>query len=193
MGKRGASEELLLEINGIQILVQRKQIRNLYVYVKRPEGQILVSAPRWIEEKEIRQFLTKKWDWIQKNQRKIAMEKKALVPFSEKEREVWKQNAKEKLSQLVPLFLEKWEPVMGVYAAQWRLKDMKTRWGSCNVKEKRLWFSLALWEKPVDCVEYVVVHELCHLLEPSHNQVFKGYMTQFLPDWKERRKHLNES
>ena len=152
-----------------------------------------------MKEQEIRAFLEQKKSWILKKQKAIVREQapseetegdRPLSPGPEKERER-KRLSRAYLLQAVPPLLEKWEPVMGVHAREWRLRDMKTRWGSCNVEAGRIWLSLMLAEKPAECLEYVVVHELCHLLEPSHNRVFWEYMTQFLPDWKARRKKLN--
>lgn len=98
---------------------------------------------------------------------------------------------REHLKRMLPPLLAKWEPVVGVQAAEWGVKRMKTRWGSCNVADKRLWFNLELARKPVGCIEYVVVHELVHLLEASHNARFKSLMGGFLPNWNERRAELN--
>lgn len=86
-----------------------------------------------------------------------------------------------------------WQKLMGVQASGFGIKRMKTRWGSCNTGTKKVWFNLALAKKPVVCIEYVVVHELAHLLEPSHNYRFKAYMDEFMPDWRERRVLLNKT
>ena len=178
---------------GQTILVERKRIKNLYLYVKEPDGQILISAPLKMEEREIQAFLEKKWDWIRKKQAAIE-EKESSGDAGEKDGEgeaKRRERYRQYLLRSVPSLLETWEPVMGVHALEWRIRDMKTRWGSCNVQARRIWLNLRLGGKPFECLEYVVVHELCHLLEPSHNQVFWSYMSQFLPDWKERRKRLN--
>jgi predicted metal-dependent hydrolase len=73
---------------------------------------------------------------------------------------------------------------MGVEVNSFRIKKMKTRWGSCNRKAGRIWFNLELAKKPAECLEYIVVHEMVHLLERGHNRVFYGYMDRFLPDWR---------
>ena len=73
------------------------------------------------------------------------------------------------------------------------IRDMKTIWGSCSTKTGRIRINLQLAVYPDECIEYVVVHELCHLLEPSHNARFKQFMKKFLPDWKERKKLLNQT
>ena len=80
---------------------------------------------------------------------------------------------------------------MNVTVGEWRIRRMKTRWGSCNIAARRVWFSLELARKPAPCLEYIVVHELTHLLERGHGARFKALMDEFLPDWRERRKLLN--
>jgi predicted metal-dependent hydrolase len=72
---------------------------------------------------------------------------------------------RQQLKQLIPPLLEKWQPVLGVQANEWAIKKMKTKWGACNVKVRRIWLNLELAKKPVQCLEYIVVHELLHLLE----------------------------
>jgi len=94
--------------------------------------------------------------------------------------------------ELAPL-IAKWEPILGVKAASWGVRKMRTRWGSCNPGAKRLWFNLELAKKPPECLEYVVVHELVHLLERHHDAHFKALMGQFLPQWPRIRDELNAS
>lgn len=94
---------------------------------------------------------------------------------------------KARITELLPV----WESKIGVVAASYGVKKMKTRWGSCNTETKRIWLNLELVKKPPECLEFVLVHELVHLLERNHNDVFKGYMDKYLPDWRERRHLLN--
>jgi predicted metal-dependent hydrolase len=98
---------------------------------------------------------------------------------------------RQELKRLIPPLLGRWQPVIGVQAAAWGVKKMKTRWGSCNVRARRIWLSLELVKKPLECLEYVLVHELVHLLERRHNQRFFNYMDQFLPTWRLARAALN--
>jgi predicted metal-dependent hydrolase len=95
------------------------------------------------------------------------------------------------LRALIPPLLDKWQPVMGVQVAEWGIKRMKTRWGSCNITARRLWFNLELAKKPLPCLEYVVIHELTHLLERRHNDRFKALMDRFMPQWRLHREELN--
>lgn len=77
------------------------------------------------------------------------------------------------------------EAQMGVNASEWRVRKMKTKWGTCNVRDKRVWFSTELAKKPAEFVEYVVVHELAHLIERGHGPKFKALMDRFCPNWRE--------
>lgn len=102
----------------------------------------------------------------------------------------WYRN---QLKEMIPQIFAHWEPIMGVSAGEVHIKIMKTRWGTCNTIQKRIWLNLFLAQKPLECVEYVIVHELCHLIEPNHSKQFYHYMDYFLPDWKSRKKLLNQS
>ncbi len=100
---------------------------------------------------------------------------------------------REQLRGRIPALLAQWQPVLGVAAAEWGIKKMKTRWGSCNIRARRVWFNLELAKKPAQCLEYVVVHELVHLLERNHNARFKALMDQHLPTWRACREELNRA
>jgi predicted metal-dependent hydrolase len=95
------------------------------------------------------------------------------------------------LKERLPEIITKWEEVIGVKAEYFGVKNMRTRWGTCNTKDKRIWINLQLAKKPVECLEYVVVHELVHLLEKNHTQVFLNFMDKFLPDWRVTKEELN--
>ncbi|MFW5995398.1 MAG: M48 family metallopeptidase, partial [Spirochaetia bacterium] len=98
---------------------------------------------------------------------------------------------RELLERRVPELLARWQPRMRVAAAEWRIKSMKTRWGTCNVRARRIWLNVDLARRPERCLEYVVVHELVHLLERNHSKRFYALMDEFLPDWRARREELN--
>ena len=100
---------------------------------------------------------------------------------------------REQLKALIPPLLEKWQPVLGVQIAAWGIKKMKTKWGSCNVDARRVWFNLELAKKSSQCLEYIVVHELVHLLERHHNERFTALMEGYLPDWRNSRDRVNQS
>jgi hypothetical protein len=98
---------------------------------------------------------------------------------------------RQQLKELIPPLLQKWQPALGVQADEWAIKKMKTKWGACNVKARRIWLNLELAKKPVQCLEYIIVHELLHLLERKHNDNFFALMNEYLPQWRSRRSELN--
>jgi len=87
--------------------------------------------------------------------------------------------------------IAKWERILKVKASGWQIRRMKTKWGSCNVEGKRVLLNLELAKKPVECLEYVVVHELSHLIERRHNTKFIGILDKHLPHWRQFRQQLN--
>lgn len=91
----------------------------------------------------------------------------------------------------IPDLLALWEPVVGVTVADCRIKRMKTRWGSCNIGAGRVWLNLELAKKPPRCLEYILVHEMVHLLERHHTERFRALMDQCMPDWRLRKDELN--
>lgn len=97
---------------------------------------------------------------------------------------------REQLGVMLAAMREAWEERLGVRAAELRVKRMRTRWGSCNPRARRIWLTLELIKRPPDCIEYVLVHELLHLLEPTHNACFVRLLDKFMPDWRERKKAL---
>lgn len=100
---------------------------------------------------------------------------------------------RQQLNGLIQPLMAQWQTTLGVQANTWGIKRMKTKWGSCNPVSKRLWFNLELAKKPVECLEYIVVHELVHLLERNHTERFTTLMDQHLPSWRARRELLNSS
>ena len=98
---------------------------------------------------------------------------------------------REQLKVLASGLLAQWQPAVGVQVAAWGVKKMKTKWGSCNAEARRIWLNLELAKKPVQCLEYIVVHELVHLLERRHSDQFSALMDRHLPDWRSRRALLN--
>ena len=98
---------------------------------------------------------------------------------------------RQELKKLVAEYIKKWEVKMSVSVKEFGIKKMKTRWGTCNIKDQRIWINLELAKKPLQCLEYIVVHEMNHLLEKNHTKRFHSLMDQFLVDWKVRKEKLN--
>ena len=133
------------------------------------------------------------------NRPKIEMKNKKYIYFYVPEHyniqqrqnyyEKWlRKELKKELDILVP----KWEKIIGVKVNEVRIKKMKTKWGSCNPDDKRIWINLELIKKPTKYLEYIIVHELVHLLERKHNRKFKDTMDKYLPKWEIHRRQLNE-
>ncbi|MDT9229590.1 SprT family zinc-dependent metalloprotease [Limnospira sp. PMC 1242.20] len=98
---------------------------------------------------------------------------------------------RQKFHDIIPQLLNKWQPIIGENVTDWGIKKMRTKWGSCNITQRRIWLNLELAKKPIECLEYVVVHELVHLLERYHNHRFQAYMDEYLPPWRQYRDILN--
>ena len=99
---------------------------------------------------------------------------------------------RQQLKELAPPIVKKWEKIMGVSINELAVKKMKTKWGTCNREAKRIWLNLELAKKPIHCIEYIIVHELAHLLERTHNAHFVAYMDNYMPDWKHLKNELNQ-
>lgn len=97
------------------------------------------------------------------------------------------------MREQLPELIAKWEPVIGVKIAECRIKKMKTRWGSCSAAARRIWVNLELAKKPSSCLEYILVHEMVHIVERHHNNRFREYMDRFMPQWRLRREELSRA
>jgi predicted metal-dependent hydrolase len=100
---------------------------------------------------------------------------------------------RELLRQHTRDLLSKWEPRIGVQVRKWGIRKMRTRWGTCNREAGRIWVNLELAKKPPSCLEFIVVHELIHLLERHHNERFRELMDEALPAWRQYRALLNRA
>lgn len=98
---------------------------------------------------------------------------------------------REQLKEAIPPLIAKWERLMGVTVEKFFVQRMKTKWGSCNPRSSSIRLNSELAKKPLECLEYIVVHEMVHLLEPTHNRRFVGLIDQFMPKWQFYRDVLN--
>ncbi|MDR9415459.1 MAG: SprT family zinc-dependent metalloprotease [Gracilimonas sp.] len=110
---------------------------------------------------------------------------------NQKKAKVLKEWYRAELKKEIPKLIKKWEPIMNVSVTEFGVKDMKTRWGTCNIRAQRIWLNLQLAKKRPELLEYVVVHEMTHLHERLHNKRFYGLMKKFLPNWKSLKNELN--
>ena len=202
-------KEYDININDLNIHITKKKIKNINLYIKVPDGRVVVTAPLRVSDEYIKSFILRKWDWIIRNRERVIKSTQQLYDdtgkddmngFGEKN-DNQKENGSqitisdedlENLKSKIQEYANKWEPVIGVKCERWTIRMMKTRWGSCSVNKHTIRINSLLVKKPEKCLELVIVHELVHMLEPSHNKVFKDYMTRFLPDWKQTEKLLKE-
>jgi predicted metal-dependent hydrolase len=98
---------------------------------------------------------------------------------------------REEMQVSMAKMLPKWQKKLEVAPDSLGIKKMKTKWGSCNIQAKRIWLNLELAKKPIECMEFILVHELVHLHERHHNERFRSLMNKHMPNWKERRDLLN--
>ena len=109
----------------------------------------------------------------------------------EKRKQILDEWYRAELKKIVPKIIKNWEKKIGVKSNEFGIKKMKTKWGTCNTKAKRIWLNLEIAKKPIECLEYIIVHELVHLLERNHNEKFIRYMNEFMPKWRFYREELN--
>jgi predicted metal-dependent hydrolase len=231
-----------LTINGLQVDVTRKRIKNLHLRVCPPHGEVRVTIPLFIRDAAVHSLVTSRFEWIKRQQLKfrdyvppppMEMVSGEVHYFSGKphllnviptrgagrvglrhsgtdegpvldlySRESSSSSYRKKILQawyreqlfiIVPPLLEKWQKTLGVQVTDWGVKKMKSKWGSCHTRRKHIWLNLDLMKTAPECLEYVVLHELVHLLEPSHNKRFKSFMDNFMPDWRLHKAELNKT
>ena len=154
-------------------------------------GDVHVSAPIGMSKEEIEAFVSQHQEWIVEARKKTAELQKQRIDFFNQlplATKPQKVEATEKVRALIEPLIEHYTEVIGVIPSFIRYKPMISRWGMCNVKERSICFSTYLLLLPNRCVEHVVVHELCHLLEPSHNVRFHALMDKYYPKWRDARK-----
>lgn len=231
------SPKTMISVNGIDVEVVRKAIKNLHLGVYPPEGHVRVAVPEHVTDDNIRLAVISKLSWIKRQQQafkdqprqserryvsgechyflgkryrlelieqvgkpeikllksgklKMCVRHGTSVEDREKLLSSW---YREELKHMIPELLDKWQPIVCRQASAWGIKKMKTKWGSCNIEQRRIWLNLELAKKPPECLEYILVHELVHLYERNHNQRFKELLDQFLPNWRTSKKTLNTS
>lgn len=220
-----------MEIDGIEITVERKNIKTIRLRVK-PDGAVFVSAPKRAANAQIELFVRNNIGWLrakleEHSERttdcsfedgdkvklfgeeltlRIVSAKRASVRIEggelflsvkeglgaqEREELIDKLLYKKALERIVPMIAQKYEGKLGVKAASWSYRNMKTRWGSCSTQTGKMRINTKLAAHPPECIEYVVLHELCHLIEANHSARFYVLVEAQMPDWKQRRKRLN--
>lgn len=225
-----------IEISGIEIEVQKKNIKNLHLVVAPPDGRVRVSAPMHLSDNSIKMFVRTKLCWIKKQQEKFEKQPRqsereyvsgeTLYVFGQqyflrveysykgnslvlsgneailtvrkestaKQREAYVNEwYRALLKEKIEIYLPKWENITGLYCDSWQTKYMTTRWGTCNTNTRKIWLNLQLAKKPIECLEYVILHELAHLKVRNHSKDFVTIMNQYMPYWREKKQLLNNS
>lgn len=181
------AEPVELEVDDLVVRLTRKRVKNLNMRVHRSGGFVEISAPVHVGDGEVMRFVREKRGWIDAKLAQVAASPAAVAAeATPDEVAAWRAVVK----ACVPALVEAWEPIMGVKAGKLAYRNMTSRWGSCQPATGRICINVRLALYPPECLEYVVVHELCHLLERGHGPRFKALMDAFMPDWRTRRAKL---
>lgn len=223
-------------ISGIPIDVQKKNIKNMHLQVKPPDGHVVISAPLSVDDKAIeayartqlgfikrsiaqfqdqpraskRQYVSGETMYIwgkqyflvfkpdnQKNSFEIQNQNIVLsmnAKSTVKQRDAYvKEEYRKILKEEIEKRLFKWEAQTGLKCDSWQTKYMITKWGACSTDKKKLWFNVQLAQKPYACLDYIILHELTHLLTRKHDATFIAHMDKYMPNWRGVRKELNDS
>ena len=224
-----------ITVANLSVELIRKNIKNMHLYIMRPDGKIKITAPARLSEEKIRSFILSKLDWIYKQQEKIKNEPRVLPqtfshgetlyifgkPYSlevivgkyprkfvfsgnrailydkkesstEQREKAVNEGLRLSLKAKVEELLPKWEKITGLHPSSFQIKKMKSRWGTCNTSTKKIWLNLELAHKKEECVDYVILHEICHLKVANHGKDFIALMDRYMPRWKELKKELND-
>ena len=220
-------------IENIAVTVNRKNIKNMYIRIQPPDGNVKVSAPLFVSDEEIIAFVKSKKEWILKKQ-KYILENDIKAPLKyvngekhylwgrehtlqlisnhnvkhvlvnentiylpipkrstiEKRKKILDEFYRQELKRAIPEALDKCSKIVGRTPKSVTVRKMKN-WGNCK-QDGRITLNLNLAKKDKECLEYVMIHELCHLIEFNHGKNFKKLMDKFCPDWKIIKKRLNE-
>ena len=260
--KRKVYSSKTLDFEGLEVNIQYKKIKRLYLKISNKNGEITLCVPLNISENFIVNFITEKLQWIKENQQKIYHKKKSLdieyvesdnikflgeiyqikliqaskkpqvkliknqniinktyqensqlnlFDYSESQQnkncnqiifdsveqlnkiqkiklleKFYRQNLQEILQELA----KKWQKILQIEANFIGIKKMRTRYGSCNARQKNIWISLNLIHYPIECIEYVLLHEFLHFFEQNHGKKFYALMHKFMPNWQDYQKIL---
>lgn len=226
------NEELV--VGGLSIgIIRKSNLKNLYVRVNPPEGEVVVSSPIGLSNEDIRLFVLKKIPEINMvRERMLSQERQTKREYvsgeshylwgkpyrlqvvlddckpsiiktptkiimtvpegtdTDKREKMFNRWYREELHRVLISVSQQCERKTGIQAYEYRIKNMRTRWGTCNIDKRRIWINLQLVKKPADCLEYVVIHELVHLVERNHTNKFHELVGEFCPTWKEAKKML---
>ena len=226
------NEELI--VGGLPIeIIRKRSLKNLYVRINPPEGNVTVSTPTELTDEDIKLFVLKKLPEINKVRDKMLSQERQskreyvsgeshylwgkpyrlqviyegtthsimktptkiilTVPEGtdmETREKLFIEWYRQELKRALDSVAESCEKKTGIHADEYRIKNMRTRWGTCNIDKRRIWINLQLAKKPAECLGYVVIHELVHLIEKNHTNRFHALVEEYCPTWKEAKKIL---
>ena len=217
-------------VDDLIITLERKNIKNMYLKVKPPNGDVHISAPIHMSKENIVRFIKSKRQWIINKQNyikdnnikaplkyidgeqhslwgekyqlklteknKVSLDKKNKIIYLpkkstiEKRKKVLNEFYRSEVKSSLPTVLNRCTAIVGREPESVSIRKMKN-WGNCK-KDGRITLNLNLAKKPPICLYYVLIHELCHLIEFNHSKNFKKLMDRFCPNWREIKKRLNE-
>lgn len=225
-----------MTVNGIDIEVEKKPIKNLHLAVYPPDGRVHISAPNNYSDEQIKLFVLKKWVWITEKRREtmsytVQEERKYVSGEAHYfkgglyrlkvirdntcshhvelngdyiniyvHNQTTKENIanvlwgwyKEELTPLIQQYVIKWEKILEVKVKDLIIQQMQSSWGKCHKETGKVMFNLQLAKKPLNCIEYVVAHELVHLIEQNHTDKFRYILGTHFPGWQKIKNELNE-
>lgn len=223
-------------ISGIHIDVHKKNIKNIHLQIKPPDGHVVISSPLAVDDSAIEIYARINLGFIRKSIAQFSEQSRAskrqyisgetvyilgkqyylifkpstfkngfefsgqsiilsMNPKSTvKQREAYvKEEFRKILKAEIRTRLSKWESLTGLECNSWQTKYMITKWGSCSIEKRKLWFNLQLVQKTSACLDYIILHELTHLITRKHDGEFIAHMDKFMPHWREIKKELNNS
>lgn len=175
--------KLNIVVSDIDVTVSFKNVKNIRITVAAPTGRVSVSAPFGTSLSSIKDLVASRAEWIKQKQIEITNSVMSRADSaSAEEVNQWKAV----VSACVPPLVRAWEPILGVKVHHIVYRNMKSRWGSCQPSTGKVCINTRLALFPPECLEFVVVHEMCHLLVPHHGREFKELLNRVMPDWKKR-------
>lgn len=229
-------KEKQMIVDGINIEVLKKNIKNIHLGVYPPDGRVRVAAPLYTTDENIRLLIISKLKWIKdqrekflsqerqskreyvsgesfylwgrqyllrvietngqskvkiENNKQINLYVKKSLTVMDKEK-IMNNWYRKELKKKLPDIIKKYENIINVPVNDYGIRIMKTKWGSCNTSLGKIWINLQLVKRPVNCLEYVVAHEIIHLIEKNHNDNFKELINKYYPNWKSAKEELNK-
>lgn len=172
----------------------KKHIRNMKSQVREADREFIQGESHWVDGNRYLLNIIEKDEAPSvhiRNKQYLDLQVRPGVDKAKRE-ELLKEWYRERLKAKIPDLIQEWEKQLNVEVYDWGVKQMKTKWGSCNVEDRRIWLNLELAKKSSELLEYVVVHEMAHLIERTHNDRYKSVLDKHMPSWRKRREKLNE-